>query len=134
MKKTTSKIIVTSLVLSLLLAMSMLLTGCGNSPANLEEYVNSNEELAQEIESYSASGMDIDITGDTLTYTYKYDQTFDDATAALMTTELEKAMSSMDSTFESVKNTLIEETGFSGIVVKIVYTDGNDAVLYEKEY
>ena len=134
MKKRTSKIIMTSLVLSLLLAMSMLLAGCGSSPATLEEYVNSNEELAQEIESYSTSGMTIDISGNTLNFTYKYDQTFDESTAALMTTELEKAMSSMDSTFESVRDMLIEETGFSDIVVKIVYTDGSDAVLYEKEY
>lgn len=134
MNKRTSKAIISGIILSLLLAMSLLLAGCGGGPANLEEYVNSNEELAQEIESYSTSGMNIDISENTLTYTYKYDQTFDDATSALMTTELEKAMSSMGSTFESVRDTLIEETGFSDIVVKIVYTDGNDNVLYESEY
>lgn len=134
MNKRTSKTIISGIVLSLLLAMSLLLAGCGGGPANLEEYVSSNEELAQEIESYSTSGMNIDISENTLTYTYKYDQTFDDATSALMTTELEKAMSSMGSTFESVRDTLIEETGFSDIVVKIVYTDGNDNVLYESEY
>ncbi len=134
MKKKTTKTIITSLILSLLLAMSLMLAGCGGGPSNLEEYVNSNEELAQEIESYSTSGMTIDITGNTLCYTYKYEQTFDTATAAIMTDQLEKAMSSMDSTFESVRDTLIDETGFSDIVVKIVYTDGNDAVLYESEY
>lgn len=134
MNKRTSKAIISGIILSLLLAMSLLLAGCGGGPANLEEYVSSNEELAQEIESYSTSGMNIDISENTLTYTYKYDQTFDDATSALMTTELEKAMSSMGSTFESVRDTLIEETGFSDIVVKIVYTDGNDNVLYESEY
>lgn len=133
MKKRLTRIILTSLVLSMLLAMSMILAGCG-SPANLEEYIDSNEELAQEIESYSTSGMTIDVTENTLTYTYKYEQTFDEATAALMTSSLADAMSSMDSTFESVKDTLIEETGFSDIVVKIVYTDGNDTVLYECEY
>lgn len=134
MKKRSTRILLTSLILSLLLAMSMLLAGCGGGPANLEEYINSNEELAQEIESYSTSGMTIDVTGNTLTYTYKYEQTFDEATAALMTSSLADAMSSMDSTFESVRDTLIEETGFSDIVVKIVYTDGNDTVLYECEY
>lgn len=134
MKKRSTRILLTSLILSLLLAMSMLLAGCGGGPANLEEYISSNEELAQEIESYSTSGMTIDVTGNTLTYTYKYEQTFDDATASLMTSSLADAMSSMDSTFESVRDTLIEETGFSDIVVKIVYTDGNDTVLYECEY
>ncbi len=128
------KTLIASLVLVLMLAMSMLLAGCGGGPANLEEYINSNEELAQEIESYATSGMDIDVSENTLTFTYKYTQVFDEATAALMTSSLADAMSSMDSTFESVRDTLIEETGFSDIVVKIVYTDGNDTVLYETEY
>lgn len=128
------KTLILSLVLALLMAMSMMLAGCGGGPANLEEYINSDEELASEIESYSTSGMTIDIKENTLTYTYKYDQTFDESTAALMSTELEKAMDSMGSTFEDVRDTLIEETGFSDITVKIVYTDGNDAVLYEAEY
>lgn len=134
MKKKNAKMIITSLLMVMILGTSMLLAGCGSEPATLEEYFNSNEELAQEIESYSTSGMTINVAGNDLTYTYKYDQTFDDTTAALMTTELEKAMSSMGSTFESVKDTLIEETGLSDISVKIVYTDGNDTVLYEKAY
>lgn len=133
MKKTLSKGLIVSLILSLFVAMSLMLSSCGD-PENLEEYVNSNEELAQEIESYSTSGMSIDISGNIVTYTYKYSQTFDESTAALMTTELEKAMSSTSATFESIRDTLIDETGFSDISVKIVYTDGNDAVLYEAEY
>ena len=128
------KTLITSIILVLMLAMSMLLAGCGGGPANLEEYINSNEELAQEIESYSTAGMSIDVSENTLTYTYKYTQVFDEATASLMTSSLEDAMSSMDSTFESVRDTLIDETGFSEIVVNIVYTDGNDTVLYEKAY
>jgi len=96
--------------------------------------VNNNEELSQQIESYSTSGMTIDISDNTLTYTYKYEQSFDDTTAKLMTSSLEQAMSSMDSTFESIKTTFIEETDISDIIVKIVYSDSNDIVLYEKEY
>ena len=134
MKKRTSKTITTSLILALLLAMSMLLAGCGGGPANLEEYINSDEELAKEIESYSTAGLSIDITETTMTYTYKYDQVFDETMASLLSTELENAMASQAGTFESVRDTLIEETGFSDIVVKIVYTDGNGTVLYETEY
>ena len=133
MKKRTSKTLFISLLLSLLLAMSMMLASCGG-PSNLEEYIDSNEELAQQIESYSSSGMDIDITENTLTYTYKYNQTYDASMAELMSTELEKAMASQSGTFESVKQTLVDETGFEDIVVKIVYTDGEDKVLYETEY
>ena len=133
MNRKTKKTLLTSLVLSLLLAMSLLMAGCGG-PSTLEEYVDSNEELAQQIQSYSTAGMTIDITDNTLSYTYKYEQTFDDSTAKLMTSSLEEAMSSMSSTFESVRDTLIEETGFSDISVKVVYLDGNDTVLYEKAY
>lgn len=127
------KTLITSLILVLILAMSTMLAGCGG-PSNLEEYINSNEQLAQEIDSYATEGMSIDVSENTLTFTYKYTQVFDEATAALMTSSLADAISSMDSTFESVRDTLIEETGFSDIVVKIVYTDGNDTVLYESEY
>lgn len=133
MKKKTSKALFISLLLSLLLAMSMMLASCGG-PSNLEEYIDSNEEIAQQIESFSSSGMDIDVTENTLTYTYMYNQTYDDSMAELMSTELEKAMASQSGTFESVKQTLVDETGFEDIVVKIVYTDGEDKVLYETEY
>jgi len=127
------KALLISVVLVLLLATSVILSGCGGT-STLEEYVNNNEELSQQIESYSTSGMTIDISDNTLTYTYKYEQSFDDTTAKLMTSSLEQAMSSMDSTFESIKTTLIEETDISDIIVKIVYSDSNDTVLYEKEY
>lgn len=98
MKKKTSKALFISLLLSLLLAMSMMLASCGG-PSNLEEYIDSNEEIAQQIESFSSSGMDIDVTENTLTYTYKYNQTYDDSMAELMSTELEK-QASQSGTFE----------------------------------
>lgn len=127
------KTIVTSILLALMLALGLVMTSCGG-PANLEELVNSDEELKAEIEALSQQGMTVDITGNTVTYTYKYDQIFDEATAAQVSSQLESAMDSMETTFTGVKDDLVEETGFSDIVIKIVYTDGNDTELYSAEY
>ena len=119
---------------SLMLAISMVLSACGGEPTNLEEYAKNNEEFVQEIESYTAVGMAVDIEDNTLTYTYKYDNEFDDDVEKLMAKELKKSTASMSSTFTSIKEDLIDETGFSDIVVQIVYTDKNDNVLYEYQY
>ena len=76
----------------------------------------------------------VDVKENTLTYTYEYDQTFDSSTMALMKTEMEKAMSSMDSTFESVVDTLEEGSGIDGITVKVIYKDAAGTEILSKEY
>ena len=113
------------------MAMAVMFSGCGSEPATLEDYINSDAEAQEAIDSMgSTSGMSIDVTDNTLTYTYAYDQTFDDATKELMSTELENAMSSMGSTFES----LVEGSEISGITVRVVYTDAEGTELYSAEY
>lgn len=133
MRKHMSKTTITSLLLSLMLAMGLILTSCGG-PANLEEMVNSDEDLKAQIESFSTSGMTIDIKENTVIYTYKYNQVFDEAMAAEMGTQLESGIDSMSSTFNSVKQQLIDESGFDDITLKIIYTDGNDTELYSTEF
>lgn len=135
MIKTKKRPLLFILLASLLISMMLFMSGCGEStPTTLEEYFNNNEELLQEIEANSTEGMSIDVVGDTLTYTYKYDQPFDDATTKLMSSKLEKAMSTMDSTFTPLRESLIEDTGFENIVIKIVYMDAEDDILFEKAY
>lgn len=133
MKRDTSKTKIISILLSLIFVMGLILSGCGG-PENLEEMAKDDEDFKAQIEAFSASGMTIDIKGNTITYTYKYDQTFDDATAAQMTTQLESAMDSMSSTFTSLKDQLVDETGFKDVKLKVVYTDGNDKELYSAEW
>ncbi len=133
MKKNTQRTKIISVLLSLIFVMGLVLSGCGG-PENLEEMAKNDEEFKQQVEAFSTSGMTIDIKGNTITYTYKYDQTFDDATAAQMTTQLESAMDSMSSTFTSLKDQLVDETGFKDIALKVVYTDGNDKELYSAEF
>ena len=113
--------------------MAMMFAGCGG-PSTLEEFVNSNEEAKSQIDSLSTSGMTVDITDNTLTYTYTYPQTFDDATAGLMATELESAMDSMESTFESIGDTLEEESGIDGITVRVIYEDSAGTELFSEDY
>lgn len=122
------------MIVSLILAMTLILSSCGGGVTTLEGYVNDNKELMQEIEQFSISGMKIDINDNTLTYIYTYEEAFDDKTAALMTNELKKTAESTKSTFEAIKEDLVEETGISDIIVKIRYIDSNETVLYENEY
>lgn len=122
------------MIVSLMLGVTLILSGCGGSAATLEGYVGDNEALMQEIEAFSISGMKIDVEDNTLTYTYTYEEEFDDTTAALMTKELEKAMASTGETFEEIKADLVKETGISDIVVKMIYMDSNETVLYESKY
>ncbi|MBR6800021.1 MAG: DUF4854 domain-containing protein, partial [Firmicutes bacterium] len=76
----------------------------------------------------------VTIEDNTLTYSYKYEQKFDNTTIEIMNSNLEDAITSKDSSYEAAKNSLVEQTGIEDITVKIIYTDGNDTVLYEKEY
>lgn len=133
--KRSRKLLTSGIILTLIMAMAVMFSGCGSEPATLEDYINSDAEAQEAIDSMgSTSGMSIDVTDNTLTYTYAYDQTFDGATKELMSTELENAMSSMGSTFESLVDTLEEGSEISGITVRVVYTDAEGTELYSAEY
>ena len=132
--KTLKKTLVVSIVMSMLLAMALMFSGCGGGDETLEDFVNSNTEAKEQIDSLSTNGMTIDISGNTLTYTYAYSQTFEPDMAELMGDQLEEAMSSMDSTFESVADTLEEESGIDDITVRVVYEDAAGTELYSEEF
>ena len=123
-----------SIAVALILITLFALSGCGSGNATLESYIDSNEEFSQELEAYCVPGMEMAVDGNTLIYTYKYEQTFDDEVAELMTRELEKAASSMKENYESIKSLLVEKTEVPDITIKVVYTEKNDDVLYEMEY
>lgn len=132
--KTLKKTLVVSIVMSMLLAMALMFSGCGGGDETLEDFVNSNTEAKEQIDSLSTNGMTIDISGNTLTYTYAYTQTFEPDMAELMGDQLEEAMSSMDSTFESVADTLEEESGIDDITVRVVYEDAAGTELYSEDF
>ena len=127
--KATKKIITSGIILSLIMAMAMLFAGCGSSPETLEEYINSDSEAQETIDSLSSDGMNVDIKGNVITFTYTYDQTFDEDTIAAMKPEMESAMNNMESTFTGV-----EGSGITGVTVKVIYKDAAGTEIYSNEY
>lgn len=134
MKKRSVVLMVLAMVM--IMAMSFAMASCGEKEdPTLESYIASDEEAKAEIEDMAeANGLDISIVGNELTYTYKYDQTFDEDTAAMMSEQLESAMSSMDSTFSGIAADLEEQTEISGITVVVVYQNGDGSELYSETY
>lgn len=132
MKKIRTKgLIITAMMLVMIL--SMTLTGCGE-PNNLEQYVKNDKELSKELEAYCVPNMTVDVDDNTLTFTYKYEETFIEETQKLLGKELKKTLKTVSPTYVAVQEKLIEETGFEDIVLVITYTDGEDTVLCTKEY
>ena len=134
MKK--KSIVLMVLAMMMIVAMSFAMASCGDKEdPTLETYIASDEEAKAEIEDMAeANGLDISIVGNELTYTYKYDQTFDEDTAAMISEQLESAMSSMDSTFSGIAADLEEQTEISGITVVVVYQNGDGSELYSETY
>ena len=118
--KATKKIITSGIILSLIMAMAMLFAGCGSSP--------------ETIDSLSSDGMNVDIKGNVITFTYTYDQTFDEDTIAAMKPEMESAMNNMESTFTGVASDLEEGSGITGVTVKVIYKDAAGTEIYSNEY
>lgn len=133
--KATKKIITSGIILSLIMAMALLFAGCGSSsPETLEDYINSDSEAQETIDSLSSDGMNVDVKGNVITFTYTYDQTFDEDTIAAMAPEMESAMDSMESTFTGVAADLEEGSGITGVTVKVVYQDAAGTEIYSNEY
>lgn len=134
MKK--KSVVLMVLAMMMIVAMSFAMASCGDKEEpTLETYIASDEEAKAEIEDMAeANGLDISIVGNELTYTYKYDQTFDEDTAAMISEQLESAMSSMDSTFSGIAADLEEQTEISGITVVVVYQNGDGSELYSQTY
>ncbi len=129
------KTLLTSLLVILMMAVMIAFTGCGGGPETLEEYINNDAEAQEEIDALAeSSGMEISIKGNTLTYVYSYDQTFDEAMIEQMASQFESTMESMASTFEGVATTLEEETGIEDITVKVLYQDSAETEIYSVEY
>lgn len=131
--KTSKKILQVSLILSLLMAMTLMFAGCGG-PETLEEYVNSDSEAQEMIDSLSSSGLSVDVTDNTLTCTYAYSDTFDDETISAMQDAIESQITKLSSTFESAATTLEEGSGIDDVTVKVVYVDGAGTEIYSAEF
>lgn len=114
----------------------MALAGCGGTKT-LEEYVNSDSDVQQELsdlESSLGNGGSITVKENNIELIYKYDQTFDEATATAMKPQLEQAMNSMESQFQGMIDDLKEDSGIDDVSMTIVYQDANGTELYSNTY
>ena len=130
------KVITLVAAIMLLVTSTLALAGCGGTKT-LEEYVNSDSDVQQELsdlESSLGNGGSITVKENNIELIYKYDQTFDEATATAMKPQLEQAMNSMESQFQGMIDDLNEDSGIDDVSMTIVYQDANGTELYSNTY
>lgn len=130
------KVITLVAAIMLLVTSTLALVGCGGTKT-LEEYVNSDSDVQQELsdlESSLGNGGSITVKENNIELIYKYDQTFDEATATAMKPQLEQAMNSMESEFQGMIDDLKEDSGIDDVSMTIVYQDANGTELYSNTY
>ena len=130
------KVITLVAAIMLLVTSTLALAGCGGTKT-LEEYVNSDSDVQQELndlESSLGNGGSITVKENNIELIYKYDQTFDEATATAMKPQLEQAMNSMESEFQGMIDDLKEDSGIDDVSMTIVYQDANGTELYSNTY
>lgn len=130
------KVITLVAAIMLLVTSTLALAGCGGTKT-LEEYVNSDSDVQQELsdlESSLGNGGSITVKENNIELIYKYDQTFDKATATAMKPQLEQAMNSMESQFQGMIDDLKEDSGIDDVSMTIVYQDANGTELYSNTY
>lgn len=130
------KVITLVAAIMLLVTSTLALAGCGGTKT-LEEYVNSDSDVQQELsdlESSLGTGGSISVKENNIKLIYKYDQTFDEATATAMKPQLEQAMNSMEAQFQGMIDDLKEDSGIDDVSMTIVYQDANGTELYSNTY
>ena len=130
------KVITLVAAIMLLVTSSLALAGCGGTKT-LGEDVNSDSDVQQELsdlESSLGNGGSITVKENNIELIYKYDQTFDEATATAMKPQLEQAMNSMESQFQGMIDDLKEDSGIDDVSMTIVYQDANGTELYSNTY
>ena len=124
------------IIISLMVAMIIMLSGCGSQPSTLEEYISNDEEAMTTLESVSSSteGLEVDVEDNIIIYTYTYDNTLDSSMIESVSEQLEKTIDSSESTFRSMADSLEEESGIDGITIRVIYLNNDGTELVNKEY
>lgn len=136
MKKNLRNLIALIMVIAVVAASSVILTGCGG-PATLEEFIDSDENAKTELQTIEKSlgeGGSFTVEGNDITMIYKYSQTFDAQYLPAMKTQIENAMNSMSSTFENMVTQLEEESKLEGITMTVIYQNGDGTEIFSKTY
>lgn len=121
------------MLLILLVVSLTAMTACGEEePKNLEEYVNQDQEEKQAIQDMAGdSNIQIGIKGNEITMSYQLEEEL----APYLTQEqidatFEKYLSDMEGKMVETIQSLETDTGFSGILITVVYSDSSKAEVY----
>lgn len=139
--KKTSKIFAVLLSLVMVMSATVALTSCGSDePNTLEKYIADHPEeqkaMDDAVASYAQDGMAVDVQfkGNTIIYSFKYDETYDEDTVEQMKSYFDGAMESVGSVFENIAKTCEEQTEIEGITVQVLYLNGDDSEIYNKTF
>ena len=130
------KIVTLAAAIMLLAASTLFMASCGGN-TTLEEYINGDSEAQEELSNLGSSlgeGGSVTVKDNNIQMIYKYDQTFDESTAAAMKQQLESSMKSMDSTFQGLVDDLKEDSGIDDASITITYQDASGTELYSNTY
>lgn len=136
MRKKESKVLALILMLAMVMSVSMFMTSCSSEPSTLEEYVAQDSDLQEQLDSLASSqeGMTVEIKENQIIYTYTYPDQIAEDILDDVKAQFESAMESMGSTFESIASSCEEETGITGITVKVSYLNNDGSEIYTQEY
>jgi hypothetical protein len=147
-RKSKAAIISTAMCFVLAVTACLTLSSCGSdndgtsgsnedgpSDKTIEEIVSEVPDAKDEIEKQAeASDMTVSFDGDTVIYTYKYEETFSAESVAIMAPALKKAMDEKKNEFVSLANTISRRTTREDVVVRIRFTDAADTEIYSVDF
>jgi len=123
-----------AIIVGLVLVMAMMLSACSKEPETLENYISKDSEAADQInEAADSAGLDVQITGNDVIYTYDL-KNFEGLDAELAKSEtminsLTQSLESSGTTFTSLCSQLEEESKIEGIRIIVNYNyDGETLV------
>lgn len=123
----------------MILTMVFSFASCGGTKT-LEDVVKDDPTYQEQLDSQMSAlendqmGIDIAIKENTVVYTFKFKQTFEESQLNTMKDAFAESMKTMGPQFETLAGTLEEESEVDGVTIQVVYLDGADTELYKGEF
>lgn len=113
--------------------MATMLTACGGGPSTLEGMIEKSPEAKAAIEEQCKDGQTVEVKGDSLIYTYKFEETFKGKDVKTVKKDIEKKMEKSRLQFQMTAAALKESAELEKVSVKIVYLNGDGKEIYSEE-
>ena len=115
------------------LAVLMLLTACGGGASTLEGMVENSPEAKEAVKAQCKDGQTVEVNGNGLIYTYKFEQTFKGKDIKTVQKDIAKKMEKSRLKFQKTAAALQESSGLEKVTVKLVYINGDGKEIYSEE-